>query len=545
MMVAPSWIEAHCVIPDMSHQGKPFILGDEQLLFVARHYDVKPDAVFNPAAELDLTLPQNSKGAAFVYRRSQLIRSQKWGKSPLVAALVCLEAVGPALFAGFAKDDKQVYRCTDHGCGCGWEYQYEQGEPMGRLWPTALIQITATSEDQTENTYDALRPMIELGPLAQLMPKTGEEFIRLPNGGRIDTVTSSGNTRLGQRVTFVIQDETALWTASNGGHNLAKKQRQGLAGMDGRAVETTNAYNPAENSVAQRTFEADVTDIQKDFRKADPKLDFKDPKQRRQIFEFNYAGAPWVNLDAIEALAVEMMVNDPTDAERFFGNRIVAGDGRWLTESAWAVKGDPIVVPDGTPVCLGFDGSDNNDFTGIRLETLDQYQFTPTYGAAGRPTVWRPTDWEGRIPRAEVRAAIEEIATRYQIIRAYCDPQFWTTEIDEWANQYGEKVFVKWPTSSLNRMWHALTRLKTDVTTPESKFRHDDCPMTQTHIMNAVMRARGLDTTTREKKYILGKPTDHQKIDLAMSSVLAHEATMDAVKASDEPAKRGKTIIYL
>ena len=94
-------------------------------------------------------------------------------------------------------------------------------------------------------------------------------------------------------------------------------------------------------------------------------------------------------------------------------------------------------------------------------------------------------------------------------------------------------------------MWHALTRLKTDVTIPESKFCHDDCPMTQTHIMNAVMRARGLDTTTREKKYILGKPTDHQKIDLAMSSVLAHEATMDAVKASDEPAKRGKTIIYL
>jgi hypothetical protein len=35
------------------------------------------------------------------------------------------------------------------------------------------------------------------------------------------------------------------------------------------------------------------------------------------------------------------------------------------------------------------------------------------------------------------------------------------------------------------------------------------------------------------EKYIIGKPAEHQKIDIAMSGILAHEATMDAIAAGD------------
>jgi hypothetical protein len=179
--------------------GSAVPLYDEQLLFLVHHYRLKP------SAEVGQLAP------AFFYRRSQLVRPQKWGKSPLIALQVCAEAVGPVLFAGWAEGG-EVYDCADYGCRCGWSYEYEPGEPMGMPWPTPLIQITATSEDQTDNTYDALRPMIDNGPLHDLIPKTGEEFIRLPNGGRIDVVTSNARSRLGQRVTFCPQDETALWT---------------------------------------------------------------------------------------------------------------------------------------------------------------------------------------------------------------------------------------------------------------------------------------------------------------------------------------------
>lgn len=518
LMVVPSWIEAHCVIPDQDHKGEPFLLGDEQLIFTANHYMVKDSAQIG------------QKAAAFVFRRSQIVRAQKWGKSPMVCGFVCAEAVGPVLFDGFASGG-ETYDCRDHGCGCGWVYEYEPGEPMGRAWATPLIQITATSEDQTDNTYDALRPMIELGPLADVIPKTGEEFIRLPNDGRIDVVTSKANSRLGQRVTFVPQDETALWLLSNGGHNLAKKQRQGLAGMGGRSIETTNAWNPAEDSVAQRTFESSAKDINKDFRQPPANLDFKDKKQRRQIFVFNYAAAPWVDIDDIEGTAAEMLEKDATDAERFFGNRIVAGSGHWMDSAAWALKAAPHVVAARTRVCLGFDGSENDDYTGIRLETLDRYQFTPTYGPADRPTLWRPQDWQGRIPRSEVRAAVAEICATFDVVRAYCDPQFWATEIDEWASEYGDRVFVEWPTNQIGRMWPALERFRTDVKDADSAFSHDGDPDVATHMANAVVRARGLDVVTGARKYILGKASEPQKFDYAMSSVLAHEATMDAIAA--------------
>jgi hypothetical protein len=103
--------------------------------------------------------------------------------------------------------------------------------------------------------------MIDDGPLHDLIPKTGEEFIRLPNKGRIDVVTSNARSRLGQRVTFVPQDETGIWTQQTGMIKVAETQRRGLAGMGGRAEETTNAWDPTEKSVAQRTAESKPADI--------------------------------------------------------------------------------------------------------------------------------------------------------------------------------------------------------------------------------------------------------------------------------------------
>jgi hypothetical protein len=381
--------------------------------------------------------------------------------------------------------------------------------------------------------------MIELGPLAELIPKTGEEFIRLPGGGRIDAVTSAAISRLGQRVTFVPQDETGLWTASNGGHNLAKKQRQGLAGMSGRAMETTNAWNPADDSVAQRTFESSAKDINRDFRQPPEDLDFKDKKQRRKIFLFNYAGAPWVDIDSVEGQAFEMLEKDAADAERFFGNRIVSGSGHWMARPEWAARmadgkdgrREPITVAPRTKVCLGFDGSDNDDYTGIRLETLDFHQFTPRYGQALLPTVWKPQDWGGRIPRREVMAAFRDIANQFQLVRGYADPEMWETEIDELAAELGEKRLIKWGTNRITVMHASLERFRVDVTSEDSRFTTDDDPETVSAIGNAVVRARGLDKLTKRRVYILGKPTEHQKIDLAMSSVLAHEAVCDAIAA--------------
>ncbi|MFI6594985.1 hypothetical protein ACIBHX_01985 [Nonomuraea sp. NPDC050536] len=521
LLVAPAWIEAHCVIPDGFRRGDQFALYDYQLRYFAAFYMVRGDAVWQPEDPI--------LGPAFVYRRGLLAGPQKLGKGPHTAAHVCVEGVGPALFAGWAGRD-DGYSCSDFGCGCGWEYPYERGEPMGMSWPTPLIQITAVSEEQTDNIYGALRPMIELGPLADLIPKTGEEFIRLPSGGRVDTVTSSAQSRLGQRVTFVPQDEVGLWTISNKMTKVADTQYRGLAGMGGRASLTTNAWDPSENSVAQQQFESSAKDIYRQFVQPPPHLSYRNKVERRKIHRAVYGEAlkengGHVDLDSIEAEAADLIERDPAQAERFFGNRIVYGAGHFIEADAWDRRALARDVPDGSVIVLGMDGSDSDDWTGIRGETADGHQFTPTFGPDRRPTVWDPAAYGGQVPRLEVAAAFDELMTRFKVVRAYIDPPWWASEIDAWAERYGDRVVIRWSTFRPVQMHAACERLHVDVGKADSPFTQDGCPFTAIHIRNTRKAPRP------GQRYVLAKASHTQKIDLTVCSVLAHEAAGDAQAA--------------
>jgi hypothetical protein len=531
MFVVPDWIESHCVIPDGFRKGQAFRLYDYQLQYFAAFYRVRSDALWIPEDPV--------KAPAFVYRRGLLVGPQKIGKGPHTAAHVCVEGVGPALFAGWAgKGDG--YACSDYGCGCGWEYEYEPGEPMGMSWPTPLIQITAVSEEQTDNIYGALRPMIEDGPLADVIPKTGEEFIRLPGGGRIDTVTSSAQSRLGQRITFGPQDEVGLWNPRNKMTKVADTQYRGLAGMGGRASLTTNAWDPAENSVAQQQYESRAQDVYRQFQQPPANLSYRNKRERRKIHQIVYGETlrergGHIDLDAIEAEAADLIERDPEQAERFHGNKIVYGKGSWMPDGLWERTQQAGVVPPGSAVCLGFDGSTYDDWTAIRLETADGYRFTPTYGPDARPAIWNPEEWGGEIPSGEVDAAMDEICGRYRVVRGYFDPRDWTSQIDDWALRFGDRVIIRWETNRITQMHEALKRDVDDLASGRST--HDGCVITATHVANARKLAKpGM-------RYILGKPAQHQKIDAAMADALAHEAAADARSAGAFTKKSTQVLV--
>lgn len=334
-----AWIEAHCRVPDRHERGKPFREYDWQFWCTAHHGQVRPDAKFDPAKP-----PLNQ---AFVYRRSQVIAPQKMGKGPWTACRACLAAVGPAEFAGFARGGER-YRCSDHGCGCGWEYEYLPGEPMGMRNPSPLIQIMATSDDQVGNIWRPLVSMINLGPLKELLLPRGE-FIRIigesgdKDMDRIDRVTASAKSRLGAPVSEVFGDETGLYLASNGLIETWQTMRRGAAGMGGRSTETSNAFDPGQNSAAQITYETQRPDVFRFWRDPDlvlkrpdgKPLSFRNARERRKILAHVYQGAGHINLDSIEAEALELMETDPAQAERFFGNRRVRGSGAWLPPGTW------------------------------------------------------------------------------------------------------------------------------------------------------------------------------------------------------------------
>lgn len=512
-----SWIQAHCVIPDGDYLGDPYLLTDEMHRFLVFHYRVKPRAL--PSAWQ----------AAWAYRRSQLVKPQKWGKGPFAGAMICAEAVGPVRFAGWAEDGD--YAACD--CGCGWEYDYEPGDPMGRPWSTPWIQVTATSEDQTANVYRALTPMIDEGPLANLIHDTGETRINVPGGGLIEPVTSSGRARLGQRITFAPQDETHCWTESNGGWRLAETQRRNLGGTGGRSIETTNPWDPSEQSVAQRTAESKTKDIYRDH-VMPPKPSLANKRERHRSLKIAYGDSHWVNLDRIDGDVLELAEKDPAQAYRYFFNLIEAGTGSWLDREKWDARAKPRQVPRGTAVVLGFDGSDTDDITAFRGETLDGHQFTPTYGPDKRPCIWNPADYGGQVPRLEVAAALEELMGFYRVVRVYADPPYWETEIDTWVDLYGEAVIIRWYTRRPVQMHAAAERLVIDVTKVDTGFTHDGCATTAEHVANAVRKPRPGD------RYILAKASPTRKIDCAMSGILAHEAACDAVAAGLARVKKQK-----
>lgn len=529
MYLALDWIERHCVVPDGFRRGKQFRLYNYQGEYLKDFYTVRRKAQWDPANPV--------KAPAFVYRRAMQVGPQKLGKDPRECCQVCLEGVGPALFAGFAGPD-EGYVCRDHGCRCGWEYPYDLGEPMGMRWPTPLIQITAVSEAQTDNTYNALRPMIDLGPLSDLITHTGEEIIRLPDGGVIERTTSSAPSRLGQPLTFASQGEVGLYTQRNDMIQVAETQRRNLAGMGGRSSATTNAWDPAENSYAQMTLKSagEIDDILVQFTRPPATLHFTDRRERRKILHLVYPpdtlreNGGHVDLDAIEAEAVELLATDVPQATRFFGNGLIKGAGFAFDVELFkglAVK-RPHPVPERALVTLGFDGSRNRDHSAlIATEVASGYQWPLG--------IWRPEDHKGQIPADLITAAVVMAFETFDVWRLYCDPPYWETTVAEWAGTYGKERVVEWwtnrprPMGYAVRSWHEAQKTGDLSHCPEAEAL---CKLFSLHVGNAMRKETGYRDDTGALWYVekdgMNSPN---KIDSVPAAVLSWEARNDAITA--------------
>lgn len=194
--------------------------------------------------------------------------------------------------------------------------------------------------------------------------------------------------------------------------------------------------------------------------------------------------------------------------------------------------------PDGTAIGLAFDGSVNNDWTAIRAQTMTGFSFTPRWGPTpDTPTIWNPREHGDRIPHGEVDMALDEIFRRFIVCRFYYDPEDWTTDGERWAEKHGEERVVEWPTNQISRMYPEIRRFEADLR--EGLITQDGCPFTEAHMGNAKKVAKP------GQKYILGKPNETQKIDLAMTSILANAAVRDSIAAGWTPPKpRAKVRVW-
>lgn len=479
--------------PDGASKGDGWVYSNEQARFILWYY----------------ALDDQGK---FIYRRALLARPKGWGKSPLLAAISCTELLGPVQFDG-------------------WD---SQGLPVGRPSYSPLIQLAAVSEAQTDNTMSLVIEMLGEGYAADYYNlDIGKSRILVP-GGKLEPVTAQAKSREGQRPTFAVLDETHLWVPSNGGDKLAATIRRNLGKINGRSVETTNAYLPGEQSVAEDS-QAYWESIQRgevlnpglmyDFRQADPKAPYERSPERRAALVSVYGDAAkenggWVDLDRIE-----QEMDDPAtkeaDGRRFYFNQITQGSLQWIDPQKWEACYDRHLMPLGKndPITLGFDGGIRDDSTALVACRIEDGALFPIH-------VWEKPDgpagknWE--VDFVSVDLFVRHTLENYNVVRMNCDPAYWQDIVGRWASEYEDTVW-EWWTSRKKAMAESNERFSTAVAKGELKHRNDE--VLTRHVLNAHIEETPWGDLLR--KDIRG---GSRKIDAAVAAVLAYEARGEAIE---------------
>jgi len=505
------WIEANCVIPDGLHQGEPYRLTDEMLRFVLRFFRLHPRA----------QVIENRPSAAFVHRGAQLIRPQKWGKSPFGGALCLAYAFGPVVFDG-------------------WD---SAGEPVGRPHPTPWIQIVATSEEQTDNIWLSVYEMAKRGRIADIPGvDIGLTFMNLPSGGKIEPMSSSGRARLGARITFAAFDEPHLMTESNGGLLLATTMKRNLAGMGGRWLETTNAYDPSENSVAQRTHESGAADVLVDYRPPPRHPDFSDDEDSLELLRAVYGDAWWIDPERILADARDPAVcPTASDALRYFFNLLVVGMSAAVDPARWDALAKESDLQRGQVIVLGFDGAKAQSVSLVASRLADGRWFhLKTWTAADYP--------DQKVPRTEVDKQVTDAFAAYDVKFLFGDPDGWQEYLDIWAGRWPKRI-VEFSTNVERRMDDAISRFL--VAFAGDTFSHDGSETLGAHAKAAAL-SKGARKQSRPEEGVsvaqhylkIVKKHDGGHIDAFVAGILAEVARGAALEKGGAEPPREPLVAY-
>jgi hypothetical protein len=508
------WYEEYACHGPGDVQGEPLDFDDELRDFIIACYRLDPIT------------------GRRLYREAILSEPKGRAKSETAGVAVVGEALGPVRFDG-------------------WD---ARGQPVGRPVRSPLIKCLATEESQAGNTFENAAFILgEWGPDAHPDIYGGIGGVRryqsatavyLPGGGEVRASTSGSASKDGGKETFIVPDESHLYVLpelrtmyATVMRNLGKRK---LA--EPWALQTTTAYKPGENSIAEqkltawRKGELDPS-VYVHHREAPGRVDIYDrDRTLRQIREVYGAAmdpvSGWMEAERVyQDMLDPTICRDEAEAARYYLNRALAGSDAWIATAVHDRQTRPRLVDPDEPIAIGFDGSINEDSTVLRgCCMLDGYRFTLG--------IWEKDGvigWE--VPRREVLDTFRGVFTDFRVVRAYCDPHEWRTDIDKLAEEFGEDVVIPWPTSRDTAMAAALDRLHTDLTTGVTF--HDADKRVSRHYGNAYAWKKNGHRLVRKDT-----PKSSRKIDSVVGDALAYEARADAL-AAGWVEETGPSIFFL
>jgi hypothetical protein len=131
------------------------------------------------------------------------------------------------------------------------------------------------------------------------------------------------------------------------------------------------------------------------------------------------------------------------------------------------------------------------------------------------------------MPRPKIEAAVAAVFDRYDVGRMLCDPPKWQTEIERWAELYGDDTVLFLDTNQPKRMSGACDRFSTALA--EAAVTHDGNQLLTSHVLAMSRRkayVKAEDESDGRTRYVFTKGEDRRKIDAGIGAVLALEAAM-------------------
>lgn len=513
---AAAWAHRWLVQPNGPRAGQPFRLTDRQLRFLLWWYAI-------------------DQAGRWLFHHGVRRLSKGSGKSPFAAVLALIEFCAPVRLARF--DPSALGGC------------------VGKSVDLPLVQIAATAESQTANTMRMVRAFASKRTrlVAEYELDPGKtRYYKIPEG-TLEVITSSGVAAEGAEASFVVADETEHWKPTNGGPFLAATLADNLAKSGSRMLETSNAWVPGQDSVAESTWDAWVaqeegrvraqTRILYDAVIAPPELDLADRPALFAALEQVYADCAWTDVHAI-VNRIHDPRSDPGDSRRKYLNRPTAASDAWMAPWLWqACRAPDVQVAEQDEVVLFFDGSKSQDATGlVGCRMSDGHLFL--VGAWERPAGPAANGWQ--VPVDEVDAAVDWAFDAYQVVAFYADVREWESYVHTaWPDRHAEQLLVWAQKTGKNaaaiawdmrghvmEITRAAESLHTEVV--ERQVTHDGSSVLARHVENCRQRRNRWGMSVGKES-----PDSPKKIDLAVCAIGARMVRRH-VLASPEWAERSK-----
>lgn len=332
-----------------------------------------------------------------------------------------------------------------------------------------------------------------------------------------------------------VTHNTHLFTTQGGFRKVAGAVKRNVAGMDGRWLELTNAWDPTELSEAQITASAKDDRILIDTVEPKRVEDLTNDEELYEELIRQYGDSArerggWVNVRGRIMHDVRSDIHLEADRRRFFLNEIVVGQSAFIQPERWDSLSDNMALQPKDEITLGFDGSKRRDATALVAERRSDHRLFTL-------RVWeRPKEagdnWS--LPTKEVDQAVRDAFDAYRVGAMFADPFRWQDYLDNWSGLFPGRI-IEFATNQEQRMDRAIERFTTAVN--DGMLLNDGSEELTRHVRNCVLtkgikkKARPGEETDLSTHYMkMAKRGNDQWIDAAVAAVLAHEAMAYAIE---------------